>query len=265
MKKYFLLIVAIFLCTITCFAQFHIIHIPDDRVMAIKMDGNIEDWSWVQQKDYITIKSLNELAKGSIIDRKDWDCKFIVGWNGITNRIYVMAMVYDDKRNTEYIPSQDQFWLNDAIEVILYPMIRPSAESLYRFHFLVPTRDRSKEITIDAGAPWIKSYIDHGWKMPGDTKKPGWTFYEFSMPVWDNWSIKGAQFSNRHNIGPGETVCLGIAFDDRDDNIDNVRQWNTCYGNLWYADPVNLSRFILDFSTFNSKVSWDNINKVLKP
>src|SRR5882757_2096988 len=79
--------------------QFHAIHIPDGKLSQLKVDGDRSDWDWVPEEKFITRNSLNEFVYGAALSLKAWDCKFLVGWSEITNRIYLLSIVYDKKRD----------------------------------------------------------------------------------------------------------------------------------------------------------------------
>jgi hypothetical protein len=259
----YILITVFVLFTVNTHAQFHAVYIPEAKLQGMKMDGDLKDWSWMQPSDYITTKSMNEFSSNLKVDEKNFGCKLAVGWSDISNKLYIMALVYDNTRSSKVITTTDAGWLNDNFGISVYPIGYDVDKSFVQYYFLVPFVDKRREVVVDRGADWLKSQLSWGWKMLGDPRKPGYTVYEISMPIWGNCSPKGIKLSKKHKLRGNEIISLALEFNDLDNDKTTVKHWDTSHDGACFSDPKYLSEFVLD-PPVSSKNSWNNIDKILK-
>lgn len=260
----YILIIIIISLSLNTFAQFHAVYIPEEKLSKMKMDGNMNDWNWMQPADFITTKSFNEFSFNANVDPKNWDCKLAFGWSDVTNRLYIVALVYDNVRIANVITTKDAHWLNDNFEIMVFPTGNTIERSFVQYYFLVPFIDKNEEMNVGIGGKWLKSQLEWGWKILGDRSRPGYTIYEISMPIWDDWNARGIKFSKKHTLSANETIYLSIAANDLDNDKTKVMHWDTSPGRNCFSDPKDLSELTLDPPVSVNR-SWNNIAKVLMP
>ena len=90
--------------------------IPDGNIPTI--DGDNSDWAWVDRTFEVTIDDMFAIVGGAD-DADDLFIDTIVGWNGSTNRIYVMAHTHDDELIVDVNPTAP--WRDDGFETHFDP------------------------------------------------------------------------------------------------------------------------------------------------
>jgi hypothetical protein len=262
-----------FLITIvrSAFCQFYAVHIPNNKISRIKIDGDTIDWNWVPANYYITTKDMKDVLNSNKSNSTDWECKIIVGWNELANCLFIMAKIVDDKKITNGSP----YFANDCMHLAInavnvigdYRDINGKLNNKTILgHFTPPTK--TLDFVIDNGPLWMQkksNYINWAYKTKNIADSSKYiTIYEVSISLWDEWSKLKPDFSTRSNLYPDKKIRLEVAFDDVD--IPNVRktEWATSEGKYWWANTNDMSLFILDPPVIKEN-SWDGIHRVLQP
>jgi hypothetical protein len=270
MKKLIFIMFLISISRSAC-CQFYAVHIPNDRISKIKIDGDTSDWNWVPAKYFITTKDMKDVLNSSKSNSTDWECKIMVGWNELTNCLFIMAKIVDDKKITD----GSRFFINDCMQLAInavnliggYRNINDKLNNKTILgHFTPPTK--TLDFVIDHGPLWMQkksNYINWEYKtknIAGSSKYI--TIYEVSIALWDEWSKFKPDFSIRSNLYSGKKIRLEVVFDDVDIPNERKTEWATSDGKYWWAQTYDISQFILAPPVIE-EISWDGIHRVLQP
>lgn len=158
------------------------VQFPDENIPTV--DGNLSDWDIVSIEPYeVGNDQMGDSFLGSdvgTIDVSDLSVRQIVGWNDNTNRLYLMAEVFDNVHNADR-EDPGQFWADDAWEIYIAPT-HPEADgggayaageeggiTKQSFNFAVPP----------VGGNWGQNLPDFEWRADpfnNDTWELQWTF-----------------------------------------------------------------------------------------
>ena len=258
------------------FCQYKMVYIPDSIIGNMKMDGDTTDWEWAPSSYIIKTNSLDNMLNDNEYDPENWACRLVFGWNQISNRIYILAIVKDDVKSVDRIPPQGKAVLDDCMEVIINPdnfggenryQTTESYHHSVKFFYSFPLPESKYEFEIRKGPSWYpegKRYISWGGKEYNDPNHKTVTVYEVSLILWDFWSDKGAEYSQESQLFINKQIGLTVAFDDVDKEKDvRSAQWVTSSGSGWNGNANDLSVFILD-APLKKGISWQNISHLLK-
>lgn len=258
-------------------AQFKAIYIPDEKIQNISIDGDTMDWQWVPNEYNITLTDLREELNNSVPDYKDWSCKTIVGWNHLTNYIYIIAIVKDDQKSVDRKITNESAWLDDGLEIAINPNNlggEYSHKLLSTYYYVMklcysfPTIDGSNEFLVYNGPLWYlqkDKYVKWAGKtFISDDNHSSITVYELALSLWDYWNDSGTNTSIRHELKANEIIKFSIVFND----VDNVKderdaQWMLVTTESdWWRDASKLSSFELEPPDENG-ISWEIINNLM--
>lgn len=249
-------------------AQWHAIYLPGSRLRHMKMDGDSSDWDWIPRDRYITKASLNEFLWAPPISPNTLNFRCIVGWNDITNRIYIQAIVYDKTRGPGPVRVTPRWWFGNCFEFMSNPMSNVLPGHSMKYWVIFPTVNKKDEVHLDVGPAWIKESgtdVEFGGKLWKANDGSYVAVYEISLSLWDLWDKRGAAFSKRHVLAAGQEFPFGVWFDsDAYQMVEGLAQWATNAAQNAYMDPFDVSRFVMD-APVDSTVTWLGINRVLKP
>jgi hypothetical protein len=276
----FLLFTVVFAARVI--SQSHVVYIPSDKLARIKIDGNTDDWNWVPQKYFINGAKMynNYLISNTIYNKKDWDCKILIAWNDITNKIYIVATIFDNVRRS--IP-ESVFGVtrlcDDNLQVIINPdnssgdcwnkIAYPDLHRLVRLSIHTPCSEGNAKFILDYGPSWYighKELINCGWSTRKNSSNGLFeTSYELEMALWDEWSDMGIEFSSRHVLSADQRIKLAIILDDVDKTMNMIdNEWVTCFQPYWWSKIPQLTEFIMDHSS-ERDFHWSGIMSVLQP
>ena len=141
--------------------QFHAIHISESRLAKMKMDGDSTDWDWMPQAKYTSHAAMSQAIMpytllGVPVGEDSLNFKFVVGWNDVTNRIYILAMVHDRKRGKEFVIPGNYFFFSDCVEIMCNPMSDALDGHTLKYHFIFPMANKQDEVSLDTGPKWVK-------------------------------------------------------------------------------------------------------------
>ena len=261
--------VLLFLLLFQCVkGQFHAIHIPEFQLSKMKIDGDSSDWNWVLREKYASRISMTEFLWGPPVGLDSLNCKFAVGWNEITNRIYVQGIVYDKKRGPTPIRIKPHWWFGDCMELMCNPLSNVLEGHALKYRFTFPVANKPDEISLDIGPTWIKEsktdieFAGRLWKAKDGSYV---AVYEISISLWDIWDKRGPAFSKRHQLADNQQFPFGIWFDnDTYQDQELLAQWSTSGIQQAFKNPFELSRFVMD-APVEKEESWPGINRVLMP
>lgn len=235
--------------------HYHAIGIPHDKIAAIEIDGNIGEWSWVPENYMIATANLVDVISNSPVDTLDFSCKTFVAWSNITNRVYIVAVVYDDYRSVDQSSPSWEYWKDDSMEFAVNPSSTDQGHEgrlgwythTIKAHITFPLEEPDREFNVDSGPSWIREHVRYGMKGTKCNDNRYKTIYEISMPLWDEWNKVGVALSKHHRLTANETIRMTIAFDDVDMIKDRREaQWATLSSPEWYTNADYFSLFILD-------------------
>ena len=270
---------------------YHAVGIPDDRIPVI--DGDLSDWGWVPERYIIRTDQMEDALGGEMPGPDDLDCRIIVGWNEMTNLLYIAVSVKDDIHNADSSEPLEQY-KDDGIEIYLDGNNNgyQGEDDLYgiesqNFGFSVPH-------AWGGFVLWTRGYYDPvGWPVDSPFCYYGcWidgpdVDYEVALALWDRLYLdKGPEASIRHQLASGQIVGMDILVNDVDEDPD-IRDCQAITGIQagpwklvpkrsarysvsdiypWYWNPSEFSDFVMDkpAQTFVKEVSWGQLKQIFK-
>jgi len=280
MKKLLTYIFFTIISTCTINSQRHVVYIPNDKLTKIKIDGKTHDWDWVPQNYFITGKEMNNnyLISKATYNKKNWDCKIFIAWSDVTNRIYIVATIYDDIKTSNsksIIPNPNQF--DDNLHVIVNPdnysgdcwnkLTYNDIHRLLKISMNTPFSKGNDQFVIDYGPSWLTNHKElihcERTNKYNSTTGPCETIYEIEIALWDEWSDLGIEYSSRHVLSSDNSIRLAIVIDDVDKTKNQIDdEWMTCIQPLWSKIIVQMPDYILDPGC-EPKNSWPGIKNFL--
>jgi hypothetical protein len=250
----------------TGISEYHMkaIHIPDDLLVKMKMDGDTSDWNWAPEKYRITEQSM---IKNTSTNNDFWKCRIIVGWSDLDHKLYIMAKVTDDIFTTD----NSMYYTNDCMQFAInadngggrYGEEHNRTKYAIRCA-LVPPSDKSSQLLIHVGPDWIqeKQYINWAVKYY-ENKKGGYEMvYEMCLNLWDKWENEGSKYSLPVELYSFKRIRLALVFNDSDAPDDTFTEWTNFAGIDWWKNSDEIPKITLDMPS-EKGVSWEGIRYVL--
>ena len=211
---------------------FFAVGIPDWNLPTI--DGNLDDWDWVDESFKITIDDMNPLLGGTD-DADDLFIELVIGWNQTTNRIYGAVHVHDDALITDKNPSCT--FRDDNCEVHFDPdnqgggpYSAPNDQNLqpaYQMCLSFSEQFSRTQMYNGALGNFEQDALDFWWTHSGDFVETAHVnqeqeyYYEFSAELFDPISISGGpDASTRWILEPEQTIGMSVSIDDADPGIN---------------------------------------------
>jgi len=244
------------------------VQFPDANIPTV--DGNLADWGVASIEPYeVGNDQYGDSFLGSAvgeIDVSDLSLRQTVGWNDNTNRLYLMAEVFDNVHNADR-EDPGQFWADDAWEIYIAPT-HPEAENggpyaageggitKQSFNFALPP----------VGGNWGQNLPDFEWRVDpynDDTWAIAWTFEgeEFgeSTYFYEMW-IQPLDFipddGNREaveetDLEEGQVIAMSWTFGDFDEP-------GTTYQGFWSISPTGCCQAANDMimTELDESIDW---------
>lgn len=220
-------------------AQYYAVNIPDDKLLSINIDGNIEDWNWIPNDYIITNKDITHNNDDFIIQEQDLNIKLRIAWSSLKNWIFIIAEIEDDYHQVNTTDKDELIIRFDPSNIKgKYKHWEKNSSSITGFNIRVPLKDKSKELSINSGSNWFlkdSSQLIWKWKIINNTGLEGTlTTYEIGASLWDIWHKDGYRQSIRHQLTENETIGINILFKDVDE--DGTIKNRICISDKFYKD-----------------------------
>ena len=251
--------------------QFYAIHIPNNKIDKIKIDGDTIDWNWMPEKYIITEKYMKDSFNKNLIDNNSWQCRIKIGWSDITNKIYINAKIIDDI----VVLTKPDHYMNDCFQLAINANNKGGVFTgensknhvvvcWYKPDTIIDTR-----FNLGIGPKWMfNTPTDYfKWKVVSykTVQKKNVIIYELSMNLFDKWEKESPGKSNLCLLVPNKKIKMTLIFEDAD-KLDNSRlEWTTKASWEWYMDANYFSEFVLAPPLPTKDISWHNIDYVLNP
>ena len=101
-------------------ASYFMPQVPNPDAMVI--DGNDDDWGWIDPAFAITPDTMFEILGSEWPPAKDdWDCVLYVAWSSAPdNSLCYFARVTDDSLGL-FVENPQEYWNDDSLEIIVDP------------------------------------------------------------------------------------------------------------------------------------------------
>ena len=232
--------------------QFQVINIPDDKLMTIKLDGEMEDWNWIPEKFILTNEDLCKPAISNGISSDDFSVRLRLAWNELKNWLYIVIEVQDDylQLNTEK---------KDKVSVRIDPFNRRTKYKNWNqnnsfmtgFSIWGIKSGQDYKLKLASGSKWFlkdASYTKVGYQNYTD-KETGKniTVYEIGMLLWGEWDKSGREQSKAHQLETNQKLSMYIQFSDVDESGGIKHTIGTCsdYVDEWWVNSSNYPYIIL--------------------
>jgi hypothetical protein len=233
-----------------CDCQYRAVHIPNEKLLSMDIDGDINDWSWVPSEYILTDSTLERSNK--IMKPNDYDVKLIIAWNSLKNWLYFVIEIKDNF----FAENTDKSIKGDNFKIKIDPLNHRKEFSGSKFITActaLPTNSNEQdEFQFDLrGTEWMKKplYSKVAKKVKKDTGSTLIT-YEMGMALWDEWSEPGEFNSRIHQLKPNENISLFVLFEDIDEKGRTTNYLNTkgLYpGYQWWVTSNAFSLIHLDW------------------
>lgn len=234
-------------------SQYRAIHIPNEKLLSMDIDGDLKDWDWVPGEYMITCPMLanKDVAnKDGVPEPDDYDIEMIIGWNSLKNWLYFAIEIKDDY----FAEDPENPVSGDYFKIYLDPA---NNRKDYREGTFVTKCDiytpltRENSLKFHGGAAWMNNPLNcqFGREIKRNTARTTIT-YEIGMNIWDEWNATGPSDSRLHCLKEG-VISVFIEFYDID---ENGRIKNTCSlvvpytGYYWWENSNAFSFLTLDAS-----------------
>jgi hypothetical protein len=234
---------------------------PDNRLPVI--DGDLTDWELVgeeyAQDTYGLIEYNRGIGRG--YDLNDLDVRVRTGYNPRANRIYVAVEYWDDFHNFDRVvraPSAASPGNDDIFELVVdadnsggdfIDGLDPRRMSTHAQNYHIYVHERDGEHAWVWGpqhwlgeAPWAQ------WasRYPKAHGTAGLSTLEFCVTPFNYAHPEGPRLSAPARLAVGDTIGLGYAVLDRDDDEPQVvKFWALCDTVLMYRDADFLPDYVL--------------------
>lgn len=227
--------------------KYHCIYVPDEKLVNIEIDGILNDWEWVPDRYLINASQLM-FKKGYSINKEDLDGYFFVGWNKITNWIYIVAEIYDNNLDTANNAYMDKF----EFQANPSNSMQKLNSNVLAFEFYKKTNgeDLANNI-IDSEGNWMLN-LDENAKWAINIEKDSIQAknkitYEIGIQLWDEWSPMGEVYSINHVLEENQIIGLVlIAIDSDLDEEQSLMYTVGGSGGRYKGYTFYMSNFILD-------------------
>lgn len=236
-----------------CYAQIKAIEIPFDREKEILIDGNIEDWSWVDDKYKLYSDNFFNITNNSLPDTSSFSIELFVAWSQIKNKVFIVAKVKDNELingeglNIAVNPTnaQGHYWVNDA----------PAHFNVVDYYFEL--RDTKLFPNVYLGPEWLAKK-NHLFAVNINSSKTE-VSYEISFPLWDSWN-DNINLSKRHRLNQEEKIGLMLVYTDIDS--DQKIQWANVYEKECWNDANSIGNTTLLLPNSSGKIKLERLIKV---
>ena len=262
------------------------LQVPDPAAMV--MDARDGDWAWFDPSFVIGTDQLESTIAKPLPERDDWDASVRVAWTaagqggeGVENMIYCFAIVTDDTLSHD-VTDPDKGFNNDDMEMATdmdnsggpFPD-RINAQQ-WSFHLSDDTYPRMMQLRYQLPpemqwglqAPYAEGMTRVEPEGSSHLSANVTVYYEWRIAGWDDYRGGGPDASVRHNLTAGETVTIGIQFNEADGTWDNqigTTPDNKC-GNG--GDAGCISQFTMipigDYETAVESDSWGAIKTLFQ-
>lgn len=239
-----------------------IFQFPPDKIPRI--DGNIDDWSFVPDEYAIGNEQLTETLKdrNTILDPKNLDVKIKVGWVKGMNRLYFLYEAYDD-----YWEFEKTGLRHDIFEVVVdgdqsggplieefhpNPELRDTWDAYFNFHgvhaqnYHIYTPAEGQDWALAWGSqPWIKElpYANAAYSYDFKHGESGRLVLEFWITPFDYAGPEGPVRAVESVLKEGKNIGLSWAIIDYDKGRSgfwNLSNEHSMYGNASYLRTFKL-------------------------
>ena len=245
-------------------ATYFMPQVPNPDAMVI--DGNSDDWGWIDPAFAITPDLMYEILGSEWPPAKDdWDCVLYAAWSSSPdNSLYYFARVTDDSLGL-FVENPQEYWKDDSLEIIIDPdhtsenfnetemvsgqqygiRVLPAAGQKDEWIFNVP----EESILWSTEEP----FFVYRWTIDPADAKPlsqpaGSTVtytYEVKQAIWDTHDKTGPDGSARHIFAPDQIIGLTFQFDETENpEVGREKQPGTTPVNGAFQDNSNGSDFI---------------------
>jgi len=264
-------IIPLLLVSGVIYGQFLAVHIPDDKIEKIKIDGDTSDWDWMPEKYVISENYMGFAFDNSLKDNNSWRCRIKVGWSDVTNKIYVNAKIIDDI----IVLSNPVHYMNDCFQLAVNAnnnggeFTGENSPNHVVVGWCNLDTANGTNFNLAVGPQWMFDTLSDivKWKVVNykDNSKKNVIIYEMSLSLFDKWENDSPEKSNLCLLAPGKDLKLTLIFEDVD-RMDNSRtEWTSKVSWEWYMDADYFSQFTLSPPLPKKGISWQNINYVLNP
>lgn len=209
---------------------------PDGHLPVL--DGDLSEWDIVPEAYVIRTEDMYELhggqgKEGVGMDLRDFAARVIVGWSDTTNRLYLMAEVFDDTHQADRAIDR---WDDDSWNITIdadhsggrYAWLNASTEigeeEAKRLHHAQATWYGLAEPPVQGVDFYTRStwtsdqgeFFDVGWDFKGDMFGESTYAYELFIYPFDDLNWMGPEVSKAHDLREGETIGLVCFFYDYD-------------------------------------------------
>lgn len=245
-------------------ATYFMPQVPNPDAMVI--DGNDDDWGWIDPAFAITPDLMFEiLGNPWPVPKDDWDCVLYTAWSSSPdNSLYYFARVTDDSLGL-FVENPQEYWKDDSVEIIT-----DADHSSENFNETEMTSGQQYGVRIKpaAGQPdtWIfnvpqesilwstnEPYMVYEWTIdPPDAEslqQPAGTTvtytYEVKQKIYTFHDKAGPEGSTEHIFGPDQTLGITFQFDETENpELGRELQPGTTPVNGAFQDNSNGSDFI---------------------
>jgi hypothetical protein len=267
------------------------------------MDGDLSDWDIVPEAYWITRENhLVETVIGNDTEVRldDFNARHILGWNEQTNRMYVIADIFDDyfkrdKEDPQNVDWDDGFdfivdadhsggdlwnaeWHAeehaDQIDLVFvngqnYRLYTPPLDGYYIF-MLGRGFVGNDNFLTDGRTVTMPQYLELGWSVDAELYAPGPRTYELMFTPWENM-YRGEGADTRSTIvdlDVGKIVHVGFEYKDFDVPVEGER-YSAAYDyppthDIWRIAELLGDFELLDVDTelFPSAVETDTWGRI---
>lgn len=245
-------------------ATYFMPQVPNPDAMVI--DGNDDDWGWIDPAFGITPDLMFEILGNPFpVPKDDWDVVLFVAWSSQPdNALYYFARVTDDSLGL-FVENPQEYWKDDSLEIIIdadhtsenfneteqtsgqqYGVrIKPAAGQPDTWIFNVP----QESILWSTREPWMT----YAWTVDPPDAEPlsqpaGTTVsytYEVRQAIYTFHDKNGVAGSTRHIFAPDQTIGITFQFDETENpEVGREMQPGTTPVDGAFQDNSNGSDFI---------------------
>jgi hypothetical protein len=228
--------------------KYHAFFVAEERLLDIKIDGDIEDWAWIPENYKVPANQLI-FQKNSTFNSEDLDGYFYVGWNGISNKLYLIAKIYDDNLKKEKDRYKDWFEFQSNTS----NSKQNNVDNLLTIEFFKKLDGENVANNVrNPKANWMLTDEYGKWAIDiiEDTiTNKNIITYEIEIQLWDEWSEIGEEYSKKHKLKSNEIIGLTVSIFDYDEGEERELLYTISGpGGKYWGVSYYMSDFILDSS-----------------
>jgi len=265
---------AILLLTATAWAHapagvvYPAVQFPNGNVPTI--DGDISDWDVITEAYWITHEQLTETVTGlgTSWDATDLALRVILGWNGATNKFYIMEDRFDDAIwvLTDWDSMEFEFDADHSGGRFgMFGELTDSQEEADRLHGA-----QAQNYGINNGGPGTMAWHKAQWHtMPpwGDWATSqsvpeggeGFFYAETMITGWDDLDWNGSDTSVIHQFEEGEIVGFNLSMVD-EDNVEDEGAYDGYWVLSAQTDSFREGDLLTDvaLAPIDPDIDWDS-------